>query len=73
MSNAHSSGNGNQMRHLIREGKSASKALQAQIDRAVALADHEVGISADHVNLSSSITGSPDHPIRLTWRLFPNP
>jgi hypothetical protein len=51
------------MRHLIREGKSASKALQAQIDRAVALADHEVGISADHVNLSSSITGSPDHPI----------
>ncbi len=32
------------MRQLIREGKSASKVLQAQIDRAVALADTEVGI-----------------------------
>jgi len=32
------------MRHLIREGKSASKALQAQIDRAVALADKEIGV-----------------------------
>ncbi len=55
MSNAHSSGNGNQMRHLIREGKSVSKALQAQIDAAVKLADREVGISADR-----SI-GSSDH------------
>ncbi len=42
-----SSGNGNQMRQLIREGKSASKALQAQIDRAVALADQEIGIRAE--------------------------
>src|SRR5271157_4343595 len=44
MPKSHGSGNGNQMRHLIREGKSASKALQAQIDRAVALADQEIGI-----------------------------
>jgi hypothetical protein len=40
------SGNGNQTRQLIREGKSAAKALQAQIDRAVALADQEIGIRA---------------------------
>ncbi|MDR3677320.1 MAG: hypothetical protein P4N24_17665 [Acidobacteriota bacterium] len=32
------------MKQLIREGKSASKALQAQIDTAVKLADREVGI-----------------------------
>src|SRR5271157_5368888 len=44
MPKSHGSGNGNQMRHLIREGKSASKALQAQIDRAVALADKEIGV-----------------------------
>jgi hypothetical protein len=44
MKNAHSSGNGNQMRQLLRESESASKALQAQIDTAVALADREVGI-----------------------------
>jgi hypothetical protein len=42
-----SSGNGNQSRHLIREGKSASKALQAQIDRALALADQEIGIRGE--------------------------
>ncbi len=44
MIKAHSSGNGHQMKHLIREGKSVSKALQAQIDTAVALADKELGI-----------------------------
>jgi hypothetical protein len=32
------------MKHSIREGKSAAKVLQAQIDRAVALADREIGI-----------------------------
>jgi hypothetical protein len=32
------------MRHLIRDGKSASKTLQTQIDRAVALADKEIGV-----------------------------
>ena len=35
------------MRQLIREGKSASKALQAQMDKAVALADREIGISGE--------------------------
>jgi hypothetical protein len=44
MTKSPSSGNGNQMRHLIREGKSAAKVLQAQIDRAVALADKEIGV-----------------------------
>jgi hypothetical protein len=73
MKKAHSSGNGNQMRHLIREGKSASKALQAQIDRAVALADKELGIgqvgsrqveelSTDHLPTSPSarLSTGPD-------------
>ena len=59
------------MRHLIREGKSVSKALQAQIDTAVALADREIGISTDHVNLSSQITRSSDLPI--TRSLTPAP
>src|ERR1019366_7085036 len=44
MTKSQSSGNGNQMRQLIREGKSASKVLQAQIDTAVKLADREIGI-----------------------------
>ena len=35
------------MKHLIREGKSVSKALQAQIDKAVKLADKEIGISSE--------------------------
>jgi len=35
------------MPHLIREGKAASKALQSQIDRAVALADEEIGIRGE--------------------------
>jgi hypothetical protein len=61
MTKAHSSGNGNQMRQLIREGKSTSKALQAQIDTAVALADREVGISGE--SLSSSMTRWPDGPM----------
>jgi hypothetical protein len=73
MKKAHSSGNGNQMQHLIREGKSASKALQAQIDRAVALADKELGIgqvgsrqveelSTDHLPTSPSarLSTGPD-------------
>jgi hypothetical protein len=44
MTKAHSSGNGHQMRHLISESKSAAKALQAQIDQVVKLADQEIGI-----------------------------
>ena len=62
MNKAHSSGNGNQMRQLIREGKSASKALQAQIDRAVALADQEVGIGqmgSRQVEMLSQLPTSP--------------
>ena len=54
MKNAHSSGNGNQMRHLIREGKSASKVLQAQIDTAVKLADREVGIQHSEFSIQNS-------------------
>ena len=48
------------MRQLIREGKSASKALQAQIDRAVALADQEIGIRAEG---SFDPAGSRGHPL----------
>ena len=44
MTKPQSSGNGKQMRQLIRDGKSAAKTLQAQIDRAVALADQEIGV-----------------------------
>ena len=52
------------MRQLIREGKSASKALQAQIDRAVALADREIGIRRLGIRHSGTalpvpITNSP--------------
>ncbi|MFZ0961665.1 MAG: hypothetical protein WAO35_12230 [Terriglobia bacterium] len=50
------------MRQLIREGKSASKALQAQIDRAVALADREVGIP----HAEFSVTGSGVDRLPLT-------
>ena len=60
MSKAHSSGNGNQMRHLIREGKSTSKALQAQIDRAVALADKEIGVRYQVSGVSKSPSLAPD-------------
>src|SRR5208282_2288454 len=54
MIKAHNSGNGSQMRQLIREGKSASKALQAQIDRAVALADKEIGIQSPQITRMST-------------------
>jgi hypothetical protein len=37
------------MRHLIREGKSVSKVLQAQIDTAVKLADQEIGIQSPRI------------------------
>ena len=49
------------MRHLIREGKSASKVLQTQIDRAVALADQEVGIR----HAEFSMAELPCHPPHL--------
>ncbi len=58
---AHSSGNGNQMRQLIREGKSASKILQSQIDRAVALADREIGIQPSEFSIPNS--GGGQSPI----------
>ncbi len=55
------------MRQLIREGKSASKALQAQIDRAVALADHEVGIPLEGFSVTSSgVERLPLTPAPLT-------
>src|ERR1017187_2078442 len=54
MTKSHSSGNGNQMRHLVREGKSASKVLQAQIDTAVKLADREVGIQHSEFSIQNS-------------------
>jgi hypothetical protein len=44
MAKGDGSGNGDQMRHLLREGRSLSKVLQAQIDTAVQLADREIGI-----------------------------
>jgi hypothetical protein len=58
----HSSGNGSQMRHLKRESISSSKALQAQIDRAVALADREVGIGDLAIQRFSDLK-SLNHPI----------
>jgi len=48
------------MRHLIREGKSTSKALQAQIDRAVALADKEIGVRYQVSGVSKSPSLAPD-------------
>jgi hypothetical protein len=42
------------MKHLIREGKSASKALQTQIDRAVKLADREIGIQHSEFSIQNS-------------------
>ena len=41
------------MRQSIREGKSASKKLQAQIDRAVGLADRELGIGGRESGIGS--------------------
>ncbi len=59
-----SSGNGNQTRALVRELRSARRALNSQIDVAVKLADKEIGIS------SNPFTRSPDLPItRLSDRL----
>ncbi len=52
--NGHSSGNGHQMRALLREGRSASKDLQAQIDKAVALADREIGLHPSAFRLQTS-------------------
>ncbi len=61
--NGHSSGNGHQVRALarekMREGRSASKALQAQIDKAVALADREVGIQHSEFTIHNSPTPNP--------------
>src|ERR1035441_2132347 len=64
MTKSHASGKGNEMRHLIREGSSTSKALQSQIDRAVALAEREVGIGQTSIEaLSQSTIGNRQSPI----------
>jgi hypothetical protein len=60
MSKAHSSGNGDQMRHLLREGRSLSKVLQAQIDTAVALADKEVGIRDSGLGIREQLSQTPN-------------
>src|ERR1039457_3881359 len=59
MKNSHSSGNGNQMRHLTREDKSSSKSLQARIDTAVKLADREVGIQHSEFSIQNSAGNGP--------------
>jgi hypothetical protein len=48
------------MRHLIREGKSTSKALQAQIDQAVALADKEIGLRDSGLGVREMLSTDPD-------------
>jgi|GEM_PF-1001383 hypothetical protein len=62
MAKAPRSGNGDQMRHLLREGRSLSKVLQAQIDSAVKLADREVGIGDLAIERLSDLK-SPNHQI----------
>jgi hypothetical protein len=63
----HSSGNGHQMRELLREGRTVSKTLQAQIDRAVALADREIGIHQSPFSiLNSGADRLPLTPAPLT-------
>ena len=54
------------MRLLIREGKSTSKTLQAQIDRAVALADREVGIQHSEFTIQNSGQSPIDRQPLLT-------
>jgi hypothetical protein len=63
MIKAHSSGNGHQIKHLIREGKSVSKMLQAQIDTAVALADREVGIRDTGHGTRELLSTGPNIPM----------
>lgn len=50
------------MRNLTREGKATSKALQGQIDRAVALADREVGIQHSEFSIQNSPGPQPVVP-----------
>jgi hypothetical protein len=67
----HSSGNGSQMRHLKRESISTSKALQAQIDKAVALADKELGIGQignGQIEMLSQLPTSPSAHLRAADR-----
>ncbi len=73
--NGHSSGNGHQMRALLREGRSASKALQAQIDKAVALADREIGLhpSAFSLRTSPATNQPPATPAVDRLPLTPSP
>ena len=49
-----SSGNGKQRGQSIREGRPASNKLQAQIDRALGLADREIGIQESGVRIPNS-------------------
>ncbi len=64
------------MRHLIREGKSVSKALQARMDKAVALADREIGISGEgpltRAPLASTLSPR-ERAETLSSSLTPNP
>ncbi len=51
------------MRHINREGRSLSNALQAQIDRAVSLADTEIGLQSSSFRLQTSPVPSTQPPV----------
>jgi hypothetical protein len=48
------------MQHLLREGRSLSKVLQAQIDRAVALADKEIGVRDSGLGIREQLSQTPN-------------
>ena len=59
MKRARNSKNGRQMPHILREGRSMSKALQTQIDKAVSLADTEIGLHPSSFTLQTSPVPRP--------------
>jgi len=63
MKRVRNSENGKQMRHINREGRSLSNALQAQIDRAVSLADTEIGLQSSSFRLQTSPVPSTQPPV----------
>jgi hypothetical protein len=69
----HPLGNGYSMKHKVREGKSAAKVLQAQIDHAVALADREVGIGKSPIADGQLSVAEPllDRQSKIENRQFP--
>jgi len=72
--NGHSSGNGHQIQELLREGRTVSKSLQAKIDRAVALADREVGIHHSQFTIPNSPMTTPGGiPVAPTHSVPPPP